>query len=345
MTRSIHFVELCAGAAAVSLRLLGGPRATPIVSWMGGKRRQASGILAAMGLRPAQGGRVLMVDAGPWGWVWRVLRDDGDRVAEVLRGWEGSDPRALWEDLASKPPAEDIAERTAGWLWLQARSASGVPVWWGPEREESGWRMGEEPKKAKRRTRTASQCGGGYRSADHDTGRTVRAGQTGHSQRWVASDGRGVERPAGQKGRERRWGSGDRQSKGVGFAAEGGIIHPATIADRIDAVRPLLQSVEIHHGDVAEVKPHGGAFVYVDPPYVGCTGYGWDLVRERVLAVARRWAEAGSVVAVSETVRLDLEGWHHVDLTPLGRSNARPEWLTMSQAPVVVPAVQLEFAL
>ena len=33
-------------------------------------------------------------------------------------------------ELAAQPPPAELAERVAGWLWLQARSASGAPVWW-----------------------------------------------------------------------------------------------------------------------------------------------------------------------------------------------------------------------
>lgn len=93
----IRWAELCAGAAATTLQLLGGSKVSPVVSWMGGKRRYAAGILGAMGLQPAQQGveSVLLADAGPWGWVWPVLLEQTSAraVAEVLRKWEGQDPR------------------------------------------------------------------------------------------------------------------------------------------------------------------------------------------------------------------------------------------------------------
>ena len=49
------FVELCAGTAAVSLRLHGGPHARPPVSRMGAKTGYAHAILHALGLRQGQG--------------------------------------------------------------------------------------------------------------------------------------------------------------------------------------------------------------------------------------------------------------------------------------------------
>lgn len=45
-----RFVDLCAGAGAITLRLFGGERALPPTGWMGGKRRQAPAILDALGV-------------------------------------------------------------------------------------------------------------------------------------------------------------------------------------------------------------------------------------------------------------------------------------------------------
>lgn len=73
--------------------------------------------------------------------------------------------------LASQPPRVDVAERTAGWLWLQARSASASPVWW----DETRWSQG---------------------SADG-----ARPQPIGERGTWKMSDGRGVPRPASEKGR------------------------------------------------------------------------------------------------------------------------------------------------
>ena len=49
------FVELCAGTAALSVRLQGGKYARPPVSRMGAKTGYADCILRIMGLRPGQG--------------------------------------------------------------------------------------------------------------------------------------------------------------------------------------------------------------------------------------------------------------------------------------------------
>ena len=118
------FVELCAGTAALSLRLHH-PRARPPVSRMGAKTGYADVILWCMGLRPGQGAdRYLWCepDAG----VRLLLHAYRDRelataAAEIIRGWKDEDPRALWERLRAEGPAQcppvDPRE-VARWSWI-----------------------------------------------------------------------------------------------------------------------------------------------------------------------------------------------------------------------------------
>ena len=102
------FVELCAGTAALSLRLHH-PRARPPVSRMGAKTGYADTILRVLGLRPGgQAARYLWCepDAG----VRLLLHALTDRqlaldAAEVIRGWADEEPRALWERLRAEGPA------------------------------------------------------------------------------------------------------------------------------------------------------------------------------------------------------------------------------------------------
>ena len=296
----MRWVELCAGAAATTLRLLGGRDAVPLVSWMGGKRRHASAILRMLDVRRDDVEEVVLVDAGPWGRFWPMLIDQGEEVAAALDTWEGQNPRELWDWLREQDPAPG-AGGVAQWLWLQARSASGVPVWHSSWRDdgEEGWRMGEEPSKSRRRTRGASQCSGG----------------------WLAAhDGR---RPS-DRGPDRRW-------------AGGGIVHPSTIARRIRYLLPALRSVplQVMHGDAFAFEPESDDAIYLDPPYVGCTGYGWDMGRARVLDVFARARSAGARIAVSAAVPLEVEG----ALAFCG--GRRPEWLTLSHPAAWRPAEQL----
>jgi hypothetical protein len=403
------WAEPFAGAAACALRLVGGERLKPPVAWMGGKRRYARAILDAMGVPEGPPSRVLLADAGPWGWVWPLLLSpvDAGRVAANLRAWAGEHPRELWQRLAAQPPADALHERAAQWLWLQARSASGVPIWW------DGWRLRVEGRSAPQSTWDRyGEDNAGRWQAMSGRGTPQRPGfNTGQASRdgWRASDGRGDPRTPGQRADAGRWekgneggrvqpaghgqrgatwrmgedpakaSRGDRtvSQKGTARGQTGGLVDPCTIAARAEALARAFADVDVqvHHGGAHELgpldglldvpcpkclrprgarcvtatgkRPHharllrarasGPSFVYLDPPYVGATGYGWDMPRAEVLALARRWADAGAVVAVSEAEPLALEGWHHLELT---RDGGKPEWLTLSRAPARAPARQ-----
>ncbi len=307
---SYTWVEPFAGAAACALRLVGGRNLMPPCAWMGGKRRLALAITQAMGVPAGPPARVVLADAGPWGWVWPLLLEPGAaaRVAAVLRSWSGEHPRDLWQRLAAQPPAEDVHERAAQWLWLQARSASGVPIWW------DGWRLeaanGKAPTDRGEDLRWPAHQGPGFK--------TLGA--------WRMGDERGDERGVSQKGTAR--------------GQTGGLVNPCTIADRVEAIAEAFRGVEwsVHHGDVRELAVPAGAWVYDDPPYEKATGYGWNLDRAGVLALAAAHrSSGGACVAVSEAVPLDLPGWHHVDLT---REGGKPEWLTLSRPPAHLPQRQ-----
>lgn len=375
------WAEPFAGAAACALRLVGGRDLRPPVAWMGGKRRYARAILDALGVPEEPPARVLLADAGPWGWVWPLLLEASSaaEVARILRSWSGEHPRELWQRLAAQPPAENLHERAAQWLWLQARSASGVPIWWG------GWRHVAASGKP------ATDRGEDLRWPGHQAQRAA----------WLASDGRGEPRRAGARAvggwrmgeeqKKSRRGTRTLSEKGTANGRTGGMVNPGTIAARVEALARAFARVHVavHHGDAhaqadaqgiarrpwwsgregcdctdcdgtwcawclehhgrrpcpveQEAKASaprvllGSTFVYLDPPYLGATGYGWDMPRAEVLALARRWADAGAVVAVSEAEPLDLDGWHHVELT---RENGKAEWLTLSRAPAHLPARQ-----
>jgi hypothetical protein len=69
---------------------------------------------------------------------------------------------------------------------------------------------------------------------------------------------------------------------------------------------------------------HGGSIpdmsrvlIYIDPPYSGTTGYAHLFPRGAVVAVARRWAEAGAHVVISEAEpipELVADGWTFSDI-------------------------------
>ena len=380
------FADVCCGSGAVALRVAGGPLAPP-TGYMGGKRRYASAILGAAGIRPGQAKHVVMADGGAWGWAWGALLDPDVRpqVCEILRSWTDEDPVELWHRLAKQPQAEGAAERAAQWLWLQARSASNTPLWW----NEDGLRMSRGGGGV-----TTPGQRGSWRQARTDNGKPIVAPPVqSHSGAWQmgekyggkvkapkqsgTSGGRanGIRDPAtiarqaiagavasflvlqagGYMGKPVSWRNGAwahhgfaRPSK-ASMAKSGACYSLDPVIRRLEAIPGGSWSV--FHGDVttpafletlAELARSGRrVVVYIDPPYVGCTGYELDFPRDVLLAAALYLAEAGCEVLISEAVPLRLEGWHHVDLSPCGRKGAKPEWLTMNRPPVRVPGRQL----
>ena len=99
----------------------------------------------------------------------------------------------------------------------------------------------------------------------------------------------------------------------------------------------------------AGVQLPSGTICYMDPSYVGTTGYAHDLPRAEVVALARRWAAAGATVAISEAEaipELVAEGWHAVEITGerIGQartfSKQKREWVTLNRPPAWVPPTQ-----
>lgn len=110
---------------------------------------------------------------------------------------------------------------------------------------------------------------------------------------------------------------------------------PATVTPDARAIEP------------ADLPP--GTVVFIDPPYVGTTGYGSDLPREDVVTMARNWREAGARVYISEAEpipALVADGWHQVEITSqrIGQkrtfSKQQREWVTCSVSPDWRPAEQ-----
>jgi hypothetical protein len=112
------FVELCAGTAALSLRLHR-DGARPPVSRMGAKTGYADVILRVLGLIPGQrADRYLWCEPDPGvRLLLHAYRSAplAKAAAAIIRGWAAEDPRALWERLrAEGPPRLPDGEVDAG---------------------------------------------------------------------------------------------------------------------------------------------------------------------------------------------------------------------------------------
>jgi hypothetical protein len=116
------------------------------------------------------------------------------------------------------------------------------------------------------------------------------------------------------------------------------------------ALRSVPASPATVHPDARTVEPPSlppGVVVYIDPPYVGTTGYGNDLPRAEVIELARRWADAGARVYISEAEPVAELGWFSVEITSqrIGQkrtfSKQQREWVTCSHEPSWRPAEQV----
>jgi len=126
-----------------------------------------------------------------------------------------------------------------------------------------------------------------------------------------------------------------------GFDDEGARGRPGAIAALLGWA-PVDDMPATIHPDArthtpADLPP--GSVAYIDPPYVGTTGYQSDLPRADVLDLAHRWHDAGARVYISEAEPIEIQGWHHVDITATRKGQKRTfsrqqcEWLTCSHEP------------
>ena len=117
--------------------------------------------------------------------------------------------------------------------------------------------------------------------------------------------------------------------------------------ERFQAVNPQLppmarrlqaldtSRITAHHGRVEDLDVIPGSVLYLDPPYLGTTGYADELSRDSVEATVSRWAAAGCRVGVSEGEV--LPGMRGVYIGTTGKSSSldrtnggRQEWLSLS---------------
>jgi hypothetical protein len=136
-------VELCAGTAALSLRLHE-EGARPPVSRMGAKTGYADIILERMGLVPGQtADAYLWCEPDPGVRLLLLAYTDqtlARAAADVIRGWAEEHPRALWERLKAEGPVKAPEPReVARWVVSGAWSVTGTGAFFrGPHGISSG---------------------------------------------------------------------------------------------------------------------------------------------------------------------------------------------------------------
>lgn len=374
------FIEAPAGLAAVSLRLHGGAHCRPPISRMGNKAGYAEVILGALGLRSGEGaGAYVWCEADAD--VRALLRAYPDaamlrRIADIIRGWADEEPRALWERLRAERKARGVtadAEGAAGWVYLAQTHHEAGTLNGGFVHPEDGGRYGAG------REATADRC---HRLAEyaqivasnrlfHVAGPELRNTGNGGSTFGGAEFATGAGEVAGRF--EAMAGSVAArlvETAGThGSASEGGFKGLHIRRPNVDGFIPSRDSIAATCDGVAGGWPPvavlpaiptaddlaamlgtpgdlDGVVCYMDPPYQGTTGYGAELSRAEVVAMARDFDRLGAVVCISEAEPV-IEGWHATEITG-GRkgqkrtfSKQQREWLTMNRAPCSTVAEQV----
>ena len=340
---SLLFIELCAGTAALSLRLHGGKRARPPVSRMGAKTGYASAILRIMGLRagydradhyvwcePDPGCRLLLE-------AYRS-RELATQAAEVIRGWADEEPRALWERLRAEGPVKATQPReVARWSWLAARS-----IYVGSAEKNDGTFVEPTPINGGH-ARYQKNAPAGRLSTLPTLPSSIEASAEAVDPREVA---RWIQIVSSN--RLINMGS-DWMNTGEGGTCFGGDFATPT-ARILRALHSLPQMpAELLTDGQTLTPPRLPAgvrvVVYIDPPYLNTTGYQHDLSREAVIQLARAWDEVGADVYISEAEAIPL-GWHTTDITDtrVGQkrtfSKQQREILTHNRAPQWTPPRQ-----
>jgi len=410
-------VELCAGTAALSLRLER-DGARPPVSRMGAKTGYADTILRVLGLVPGQRAlRYLWCEPDPGvRLLLHAYRDAqlAKAAAAIIRSWAGEEPRALWERLRAEgaprlPAGEVEAGEVARVIQIMASNelinvawndtegrwkntgkggtTFGGPIGYGADRSPAKMdglpempatihpdAREVDPREVARWLYTAQAC---YRRGFPDSGYDDEAARGRNHPATVCGpvlqdaptlpalihpDAREVDpREVARWGFivsrtvPQAWARGITDGDFIGSREEtpdgsaGRAISRETLAANLTAVE--VQAALIHP-DARTVDPPAlppGTVAYMDPPYVGTTGYADDLPRAEVVALARRWAAAGATVAISEAepiAELLADGWHavRIDAERIGQrrtfSRQQAEWLTLSSPPAWRPSVQ-----
>ena len=371
MTRPRLFCELPAGLAAVSLRLQGGAHCRPPISRMGNKAGYSKIILGVLGLHSGQG-------AGAYWWaeadqdVAALLRiyPDPDallEVARIIRGWADEEPRALWERLRAERTERGSRSDPGGVAeWMTDSAWSNLGRYVGPDRPSSvhppGWTasitasgLSDRAARLAEYAMIASSnrliCVSGPDLLNTGDGGTRFGGEFATAPEAVAE---GMERVAGWlvggawsyvQGDDRgphRWAfvgpagnhRGDAEQlsdRAANLSARGW--PPVRVSPSI----PTAAEVSAAIGTPGDLE---GCIVYSDPPYINTTGYGHNLSRAAVVAMARDFSAMGATVAISEQTPIaELDGWESVEISD-GRvgqkrtfSAQKREYLTMNRTP------------
>jgi hypothetical protein len=329
------FVELCAGTAAMSLRLHKA-KARPPITRMGSKAGYADTILRVLGVEPGQGAeRYLWCE--PDDGVRLLLHCYQDKIlaeqaAEIIRSWIPFDARELWEQLKEegpiKCPSSDPRE-AARLLYRISVEYDSTLMRGGFVHPEKGGRYGASREMVAKRTESMVNIASGVSMIEKDATKV----DPREVARWI----RVVTSNTLINLDPETW-----KNTGRGGDTFGGIYcNPASgLCSRIGKVDQIENAAIAGKAFSPEVSLPAGTVCYMDPPYVNTTPYAHDLPRSEVVRLAKAWSEAGAIVCISEAEpigELVAEGWYEREIswcrTGIGTrsfSKQQREFLTMN---------------
>jgi len=308
---------------------------------MGAKTGYADVLLGLMGLAPGQGAR----DGTRYLWsepdpgvrlLLEAYRDAGlaRAAADIIRGWAGEDPRALWERLRAEGAPRGLpADLCLRWLSYGQDPDRGFRATAGGTWPDRPPEVGSVAERTEGLPTLPAEVHPDARAVEpREVARWALLGE------WAFRRGEPGSGPAG----ETRWANGPwRNAAGEVVATRVGLTAEAMSGRWGLPTLPADIAPDARTIDPGPCLPVG-TWVFIDPPYQGTTGYGHDLPRSEVVALARRWAEAGAGVMVTEAEaipELVAEGWHAVeyDHGRVGQrrtfSRQQREVATMNRAP------------
>ena len=329
------FCEFPSGLAAVSLGLQGGMDMRAPITRPGIKTGYREPIYGALGLEAGMGAQaywwadadediVRLISCYPHA---EVLRE----IAGIIRGWQSEDPRALWTRLRNERRARIASGQTGGAEAVAAYAmicaSNRLISVGGPELKNTG--KGGTTFGGKEFATSAPALADKFDAA----AQIILDRWSFSSKGWRAGYGGPgcvVDTKRGNWTTEQR----DRAI---------GIDKTARTIDGLSQVWPpvrVTSYIPSAH-EVAEMLGTPGdledVIVYMDPPYLGTSGYLHSLSRGHVEGIALQFDQLGARVAISEAEPLPglmVEGWFARDITDQRKGNARTfsaqqhEWLT-----------------
>jgi hypothetical protein len=306
------------------------------------------------------------------------------RVAEIIRGWKDEEPRALWERLRAERRARGVrvdaeADGTAAYLLVNGWAMNGAveSAYRGPDAYSKahgpGWVAGLTLAGLTDRCHRLAEYAAIVSSnrlinvSGPDLMNTGKGGTTFGGAEFATPVGdvaAAFERVAGEVagytvaeawgatgqycGPDRGGACGAHPPGWIGSVTVGGLVRryegaaqgwPAVL---VLPLIPEAADVAVWMGTPGDLE---GCVVYMDPPYVGTTGYAATLGRDEVVRHARAYAALGATVAISEA-EVVIPEWCAVEITA-GRkgqkrtfSKQQAEWLTMNREPAHRVATQ-----